>query len=111
KEGMSYDVALSQAQELGFAEADPTSDVEGLDAARKMAILARLAFLTDFDLEDVEVRGISGISLTDLKYAKKLGYSMKLIGFASFYNKQVEVSVEPRSEEHTSELQSRFDLV
>lgn len=95
KEGMSYDVALSQAQELGFAEADPTSDVEGLDAARKMAILARLAFLTDFDLEDVEVRGISGISLTDLKYAKKLGYSMKLIGFASFYNKHVEVSVEP----------------
>lgn len=95
KEGMSYDNALQQAKELGFAEADPTSDVEGLDAARKMVILARLAFLTDFDLEDVEVQGISEISLSDLKYGKKLGYVMKLIGFASFYNEKVEVSVQP----------------
>ncbi|WLV25024.1 homoserine dehydrogenase [Aciduricibacillus chroicocephali] len=95
KEGMPYDTALKQAQELGFAEADPTSDVEGLDAARKMVILARLAFLTDFDLEDVEVRGISNIALSDLEYGQKLGYVMKLIGFASFENEQVEVSVQP----------------
>lgn len=95
KDGMSYDDALKEAQELGFAEADPTADVEGLDAARKMVILARLAFLTDFDLEDVEVRGISEVDLTDLEYGKKLGHVMKLIGFANFKDHQVEVTVEP----------------
>lgn len=95
KEGVSYESALKEAQELGFAESDPTADVEGLDAARKMVILARLAFLTDFDLEDVEVRGISNISLSDLEYGKKLGYTMKLIGNASFDNEHVEVSVQP----------------
>lgn len=95
KEGMSYDKALQQAKDLGFAEADPTADVEGLDAARKMVILARLAFLTDVDLDDVTVSGISNVSLADLKYGKKLGYVMKLIGFATFRNHQVEVSVQP----------------
>src|SRR5699024_9804713 len=53
REGASYEEALEEAQSLGFAEADPTADVEGLDAARKMVILARLAFLTDVELEDV----------------------------------------------------------
>lgn len=95
KEGSSYDVALKQAQELGFAEADPTADVEGLDAARKMAILARLAFSMDVDLEDVKVKGISNISLDDLKYANKLGYTMKLIGNADFKDDKIEVDVQP----------------
>lgn len=95
KEGQSYEDALQKAQELGFAESDPTADVEGLDAARKMVILARLSFLTDVELDDVEVKGISNLSLTDLDYGKKLDLTMKLIGFASRNENQVEVNVQP----------------
>ncbi|CEI82324.1 homoserine dehydrogenase [Oceanobacillus oncorhynchi subsp. incaldanensis] len=95
EEGVSYEDALADAQQLGFAEADPTSDVEGLDAARKMAILGRLAFSTPVDLQDVEVEGIHGIELKDLRYAAQLGYTMKLIGFANFFDHELEVSVEP----------------
>lgn len=94
-EGATYEDALKEAQDLGFAESDPTADVEGLDAARKMVILARLAFLTDVELTDVEVQGISKISQADLKYGKKLGYTMKLIGFANRNNQNIEVSVQP----------------
>lgn len=95
KEGESYEAALQKAQELGFAEADPTADVEGLDAARKMVILARLSFLTNVELEDVEVDGISSLSLTDIDYGKKLNLTMKLIGFASRTDDEIEVSVQP----------------
>lgn len=95
EEGVSYEDALKEAQELGFAEADPTADVEGLDAARKMAILARLAFSTDVELDDVEVNGISELSLADLQYGKQLGYTMKLIGYASCHDHHVEVHVQP----------------
>ncbi|SFB07074.1 homoserine dehydrogenase [Lentibacillus halodurans] len=94
-EGVSYEDALKEAQELGFAEADPAADVDGLDAARKMAILCRLAFSTYIDLEDVEVTGINGIDLADLQYGDNLGFIMKLIGFAKFDDKQVEVNVQP----------------
>ncbi|WP_067726587.1 homoserine dehydrogenase [Oceanobacillus damuensis] len=94
-EGVSYEDALKEAQELGFAEADPSSDVDGLDAARKMAILGRLAFSTSVDLEDVEVTGIRGIELEDLQYGDKLGYTMKLIGFANFDDHELEVNVQP----------------
>src|SRR5690625_2163425 len=94
-EGVSYEDALKEAQDLGFAEADPTADVEGLDSARKMAILARLAFSTTVELDDVEVSGISNLALTDLEYGEKLGFTMKLIGIANFDNEQVEVSVQP----------------
>lgn len=95
KEGQSYEDALQKAQELGFAEADPTADVEGLDAARKMVILARLSFFTNVELDDVEVEGISKLSLTDIEYGKKLDLTMKLIGFANRKDNQVEVSVQP----------------
>lgn len=94
-EGVSYENALKEAQKLGFAESDPTADVEGLDAARKMAILARLAFSTTVELDDVEVSGISNLALTDLEYGKKLGFTMKLIGIANFENSRIEVSVQP----------------
>lgn len=94
-DGTTYDSALEEAQELGFAESDPTADVDGLDAARKMVILARLAFLTNVELDDVEVKGISNIALADLQYGKKLGYAMKLIGFAECQDEHVEVSVQP----------------
>lgn len=95
QEGQSYEDALQKAQELGFAEADPTADVEGLDAARKMVILARLSFFTNVELEDVEVEGISKLSLDDIEYGKKLDLTMKLIGFANRHDNQIEVSVQP----------------
>ena len=80
--GAAYDEVLKQAQELGFAEADPTSDVEGLDAARKMVILATLGFSMEMALDDVSVQGISGVTEEDIQYGKQLGYTMKLIGIA-----------------------------
>jgi len=95
KEGQSYEDALQKAQELGFAEADPTADVEGLDAARKMVILSRLSFFTNVDLDDVEVEGISTLALTDIDYGNKLGLTMKLIGFANRTGDTIEVSVQP----------------
>lgn len=113
-EGFSYDNALKEAQELGFAEADPAADVEGLDAARKMAILGRLAFSTHIDLEDVEVTGIKGIELEDLQYGDSLGFAMKLIGLAKFDGKQVEVNVQPAliSKEHPlADVKNEYNAV
>src|SRR5690625_7976992 len=78
-EGVSYEDALKEAQELGFAEADPTADVEGLDAARKMAILARLAFSTTVELDDVEVRD---------RKSTRLNSSHVAISYAVFCMKQ-----------------------
>lgn len=94
-EGRSYEEVLKEAQDLGFAEADPTSDVEGLDAARKMTILATLGFSMHIDLEDVQVSGISKVTDEDLRYGKQLGYTMKLIGYAHREGEKVEVSVAP----------------
>ncbi|MDQ0206601.1 homoserine dehydrogenase [Alkalicoccobacillus murimartini] len=93
--GSSYDEVLKQAQELGFAESDPTADVEGLDAARKMAILATLGFSSPISLDDVSVQGISTISDVDLKYADRLGYTVKLIGIADRTKGKIDVSVRP----------------
>jgi len=82
RSGLSYDEALKQAQDLGYAEADPTEDVGGADAAAKMAILARLAFGAPVRLEDVPYEGIEQIKPDDLAYAKELGLSLKLLGVA-----------------------------
>ncbi|KKB39042.1 homoserine dehydrogenase [Bacillus thermotolerans] len=109
KEGLAYDDVLKEAQELGFAEADPTSDVEGLDAARKMAILARLAFSMDIELDDVAVSGISSVTQEDLKYGATLGYTMKLIGYAEQENNRAEVSVQPTFLESSHPLSSVND--
>jgi homoserine dehydrogenase len=95
EEGRTYEEVLKEAQELGFAESDPTSDVEGLDAARKMTILATLGFSMHIDLEDVQVSGISKVTDEDLRYGKQLGYTMKLIGYAHREGEKVEVSVAP----------------
>lgn len=94
-EGASYSEALAQAQQLGFAESDPSSDVEGLDAARKMVILATIAFSTNVQLEDVYTRGITNISQADIEYAKQLGYTVKLLGLATRNKGEVDVSVQP----------------
>ena len=80
--GLTYSEALGQAQDLGYAEADPTDDVGGADAAAKMAILARLAFGTPVKLSQVPYEGIEEIQPDDLAYAKELGLSLKLLGVA-----------------------------
>jgi homoserine dehydrogenase len=80
--GLSYEEALKQAQDLGYAEADPSDDVGGADAAAKMAILARLAFGAPVKLEDVPYEGIEQVKPDDLAYAKELGLSLKLLGVA-----------------------------
>lgn len=95
QEGAGYGEVLKEAQALGYAESDPTSDVEGLDAARKMAILATLGFHSDVALEDVDVRGISQIKKEDIAFAKRLGYEMKLLGIAERQDDQISVVVQP----------------
>ncbi|MGF7047204.1 homoserine dehydrogenase [Paenibacillus sp. DS2015] len=95
QEGASYDDVLQEAQQLGYAESDPTSDVEGLDAARKMAILGTLSFRTNVELHDVSVRGISQVSKEDITYAKRLGYEMKLLGIAEREDEEFSISVQP----------------
>jgi homoserine dehydrogenase len=82
RNGLSYEDALAQAQDLGYAEADPTDDVGGADAAAKMAILARLAFGAPVSLDDVSYQGIEAITADDITYAKDLGLSLKLLGVA-----------------------------
>ena len=94
--GLSYDDALKQAQDLGYAEADPSDDVGGADAAAKMAILARLAFGAPVSLDDVSYQGIEAITADDITYAKELGLSLKLLGVAERVGeKQVSVRVFP----------------
>ncbi|AHV98543.1 homoserine dehydrogenase [Paenibacillus sabinae] len=95
QEGASYDDVLKEAQQLGYAESDPTSDVEGLDAARKMSILGTLGFRTNVELQDVSVSGISGVSKEDIQFAKRLGYEMKLLGIAESQNDEFSISVQP----------------
>ncbi|MBK5109802.1 MAG: homoserine dehydrogenase [Thermoleophilia bacterium] len=80
--GASYADTLKRAQDLGYAEADPTEDVNGADAAAKMAILARLAFHTPVTLDQVDFEGIESVQPDDLAYAKELGLSLKLLGVA-----------------------------
>lgn len=109
KQGAAYQEVLKEAQELGYAEADPTSDVEGLDAARKMTILATLGFSMKVDLDDVKVTGITKITEDDLKYAKQLGYTMKLLGIAKREEEKVEVCVQPTLLPETHPLASVND--
>jgi homoserine dehydrogenase len=93
--GASYEDALREAQELGFAEADPTEDVTGKDAAAKMAILARLAFGAPVGLDQVSYEGIERITADDIEYAGELGLSLKLIGSAERIDGGVAVHVHP----------------
>jgi homoserine dehydrogenase len=95
RSGASYADALREAQELGFAEADPTEDVTGKDAAAKMAILARLAFGTPVRLDDVPYEGIEHVTPDDIAYARELDLSLKLIGSAERRGGGVAVMVYP----------------
>jgi homoserine dehydrogenase len=93
--GASYADALAEAQRLGYAEADPTDDVTGKDAAAKMAILARLAFDTPVSLAQVPYEGIEHLTADDLEYARDLGLGLKLIGTAERVNGKLSVRVHP----------------
>jgi homoserine dehydrogenase len=93
--GAGYEDTLAQAQELGYAEADPTDDVSGADAAAKMAILARLAFHTPVTLSEVSYEGIEAITPDDLAFAKELGLSLKLLGVAERRGEAISVRVFP----------------
>ena len=93
--GAAYEEVLARAQELGYAEADPSDDVNGADAAAKMAILARLAFHTPVTLAEVPYEGIETIQPDDLAYAKELGLSLKLLGVAERRDGGISVRVFP----------------
>ena len=95
EQGMDYDTALARAQAKGYAEADPTADVAGLDAARKAAILSSIAFNTRVSLEDVKVEGITNITPEDITYAKELGYIIKLLAIAKHTEDGIDVRVHP----------------
>lgn len=95
EEGMGYEEALKKATELGYAEADPTADVEGYDAGRKIAIMASLAFNSEVVFSDVYTEGITKITADDVHYAKEFGYVIKLVGVARMCDGQIEVKVHP----------------
>lgn len=95
EEGMDFGEALAQAQELGYAEADPTADVEGLDAGRKMAIMASAAFHSRVVFDDVYTEGITKISARDVAYAREFDCVIKLLGVARNTPEGIEVGVYP----------------
>ncbi len=95
EDNMEFSEALQMATEMGYAEADPTADVEGLDAARKMAILASIAFNSRVTFSQVYTEGITKISARDIRYAREMGCHIKLLGVARNTKEGIEVSVHP----------------
>ncbi len=95
KEGIDFSSALSRAQELGYAEANPENDIEGIDATYKLAILASLAFHTSVRPEDIYSEGISQLGSRDFQYARELGFAIKLLAIAKERNGSIEVRVHP----------------
>jgi len=94
-EGADYADVLKEAQELGYAEADPTFDVEGIDTAHKLSILAAMAFGSKIKFDEVFTEGISKITAADIEAATELGYRIKLLGIAKPHGEQVEMRVHP----------------
>ena len=95
EENVSFKEALEQAKNLGYAESDPTNDIEGYDVARKISILASLSFNTTIQLDDIHVEGITKIDIQDIMYAKQLGYKIKLLGMAKEKDNYIKVQVNP----------------
>lgn len=104
REQTNFEDALDEAQRLGFAEADPTDDVEGVDAARKVVITSYLSFNQVIKLNDVKLTGISGTTLSDINAADQLGFKIKLIGKGTYENGHVHASVEPTLIHKTHQL-------
>jgi homoserine dehydrogenase len=95
REGVDFASALARAQELGYAEANPENDIEGIDATYKIAILASLAFHTEVSPDDVYHEGISRLSSRDFRYASELGFAIKLLAIAKDDDREIEVRVHP----------------
>jgi len=95
KEGVDFASALSKAQELGYAEANPVNDIEGIDASYKLAILASLAFRSQVQPQDVYREGISRLDSRDFQYARELGFAIKLLAIAKQSDESIEVRVHP----------------
>ena len=95
KNGRDYEEVLKEAQRLGYAEADPTFDVGGFDAAHKLLILASIAYNIDAKPEDILIEGIENINLTDIEFAKEFGYEIKLLGIAKKIDSEIELRVHP----------------
>ncbi len=95
EKGRDFSEVLSEAQALGYAEADPTFDIEGIDAAHKLTILASIAFGIPLQFDKVAVEGISAITAADINYAEALGYRIKLLGIARRSGRGIELRVHP----------------
>ncbi len=93
--GLAYQDVIGEAQRLGYAEADPTFDVEGIDAAHKLVIMSAIAFGMPLKFDEAYTEGITQIAQTDIQYAQTLGYSMKLLGITKRTDKDVELRVHP----------------
>lgn len=95
KKGLSYDQVLAEAQRLGYAEADPTFDVEGIDAGHKLSLLAAMAFGVKIQFDKVYVEGITRVQSVDIQYADRLGYHIKLLGITRRTEAGIEMRVHP----------------
>ncbi|MFC7518208.1 homoserine dehydrogenase [Herbaspirillum sp. GCM10030257] len=93
--GLDFDVVLKEAQRLGYAEADPTFDIEGVDAAHKATIMSAIAFGIPVQFDKAHVEGITKLQATDIQYAEQLGYRIKLLGIAKRTSKGIELRVHP----------------
>ncbi len=114
EQGRDYADALRQAQALGYAEADPRNDVEGIDAAYKLSILATLAFRADVRPEDLYRRGIVELDTKDFRYAREMGYVIKLIASARLVDGQIEAAVTPTllpEDHHLAAVKGVFNAV
>jgi homoserine dehydrogenase len=95
REGASFEAVLKEAQQAGYAEADPTFDVAGIDSAHKLAILVSLAYGTPVNFKEIYTEGITHITPTDIAYAKEFGFTIKLLGIAKLADGEVEARVHP----------------
>jgi homoserine dehydrogenase len=93
--GLDFDVVLKEAQRLGYAEADPTFDIEGIDAAHKVTIMSAIAFGIPMQFDKAYVEGITKLSAVDIKYAEQLGYRIKLLGITKKTDDGIELRVHP----------------
>ena len=93
--GLSFDTVLKEAQRLGYAEADPTFDIEGVDAAHKVTLMSAIAFGIPVQFDKAYVEGITKLGATDIKYAEQLGYRIKLLGITKRTDKGIELRVHP----------------
>jgi homoserine dehydrogenase len=94
-EGKAFSEVLSEAQRLGYAEADPTFDIEGIDSAHKLAVLTTLAFGTPVKFDNIYTEGITKVTPLDIEYAKEFGYKIKLLAISKMDNGEIEVRVHP----------------